>query len=487
MASPRVRPPQASRKIYLAVLAAVGITAGWVVSTGNGFPGVLTRKTVHLGNDRLVAFDPFPEMEGVMCELMPASASQELLLAMQQSGGTAAAAATAPRSATPPPRPSEAQREEVRRRQPQRNITDPLFGFAGITVDLKNNEVIIAEENLSTVVAYDRLENTPPSATMSEPKRIIGGEETFLEYACGVYVDPANGDIYAINNDTMNWMPVFGRDQKGDVTPKRKIATPHTTAGIVGDEETHEIFLTIQDDHAVVVFDKNGPEEAPVKRVIQGKRTRLADPHGIGLNPKTDEIIVSNWGTTNDRPAFEPGKGGGGFGAGARRTDYPVGRNRAYPASGEIRPPSLTIYPKNAQGDVAPLRLIEGPKTMLDWPTSIAVHSQRGEMFVANDTGHTVTVYPMDANGDVAPIRVISGPRTMVKNPTGVFVDETNNELWVANFGSHSATVFPIDANGNVVPKRIIRSGPADAGAPMLGNPHTVAYDTKRDEVLVAN
>ena len=115
------------------------------------------------------------------------------------------------------------------------------------------------------------------------------------------------------------------------------------------------------------------------------------------------------------------------------------------------------------------------------------MHPERGEIFVANDTGHNVAVYSADANGDVAPIRIISGPRTMVKNPTGVFVDEKNNELWVANFGSHSATVFPIDASGNVVPKRIIRSGPVDAGAPMLGNPHTVAYDSKRDEILVAN
>ena len=93
----------------------------------------------------------------------------------------------------------------------------------------------------------------------------------------------------------------------------------------------------------------------------------------------------------------------------------------------------------------------------------------------------------IDANGDAAPIRVIAGPKTMIKNPTGVFADLKNQELWVANFGSHSATVFPFDANGNATPKRIIRSGPPDAGAPMLGNPHTVAFDTKRNEVLVAN
>ena len=75
----------------------------------------------------------------------------------------------------------------------------------------------------------------------------------------------------------------------------------------------------------------------------------------------------------------------------------------------------------------------------------------------------------------------------MIKNPTGVALDLKNNELWVANFGSHAATVFPVDASGNVAPKRVIRSGPIDAPSPMLSNAHTVAYDTKRQEILVAN
>jgi DNA-binding beta-propeller fold protein YncE len=464
------------------LLLLLGTTAALVVAGGSDSS---QRSTIHFGKERLVAFEPLPEASSPMCEWLPVSAvGQEALFAMQTQAPGAPAASG---SGSAPPRPSEAVREAVRNRRPVTNITDPHFGFAGITVDIARNEVIIAEENLSSVVIYDRMENTPATAAMSEPKRVIGGEETFLEFACGVYVDPSNGDIYAINNDTMNWMPVFGRDQKGNVAPKRKIATPHTTAGLVADEEAQEIFLTIQDDHAVVVVDKNGPEQTPMKRVIQGKNTGLADPHGIGIDPKRGEIYVSNWGTTNDRPAFEPGKGGGGFGQSARRTDYPVGRNRAYPGSGKILPPSITVYPKNAQGDVKPLRTIQGPKAGLDWPTSIAVHPDRGEIFVANDTGHNVSVFSVAANGDVAPLRVISGPRTMIQNPTGVFIDLKNNELWVANFGSHSATVFPIDANGNVTPKRVIRSGPVDAGSPMLGNPHTVAFDSKRNEVLVAN
>ena len=484
MSLDRIKTSGPLRRSCLAVLALAAVSTVMLLA-GTGKLG-LKRKTVHLDADRLVAFEPLPEMGGEICELMPVSAAEQETLFAALMQAPAAGGATAG-GGTAPPRPSEAVREQVRKRQPVSNVTDPLYGFAGITVDIDRNEVIIAEENLSSIVVYDRMENTPPTARMSEPKRVIGGENAFLEFACGVYVDPSNGDVYAINNDTMNWMPVFGREQKGDVAPKRKLATPHTTAGIVVDEDDQELFLTIQDDHAVVVYPKLAKDEEKIIRVLQGKSTGLADPHGIGIDSVRNELYVSNWGSTNDRPAFEPGKGGGGFGMSARRNDYPVGRNRTYLASGRFEPPSITVYDQKAAGDTAPKRVIKGPKTQLDWPASIAVHPGRGEIFVANDTGHSVAVFKVTDNGDVAPTRVIKGPKTMVKNPTGVFVDLKNNELWVANFGSHSATVFPIDANGDVVPKRVIRSGPPDAGSPMLGNPHTVAFDSKREEVLVAN
>jgi DNA-binding beta-propeller fold protein YncE len=82
---------------------------------------------------------------------------------------------------------------------------------------------------------------------------------------------------------------------------------------------------------------------------------------------------------------------------------------------------------------------------------------------------------------------VLKGPKTQIKNPTGLTVDFQNNELWVANFGNHTATVYRRDASGDTPPLRVIRSGPPDAPSPMIGNPHPVAYDTKRDELLVPN
>jgi DNA-binding beta-propeller fold protein YncE len=472
-----VRAWRTSRTLrFFVLIALLGIATQVVLPRGTGTVKGGPVQTKMIGTERLVSVEPLTEM-GQICVTDPADVRPVLMaslqLPQQQTGSTGTASRANPR------RPSNAVKSEVAARKPVSTIRDPRNAFAGLVVDPIRNEVIIAEENNFSLLVYDRMENTPAKAALSEPKRMIQGEKTFLEFACSVYVDPVTGDIYGINNDTLNWMTVFDRNAKGNVGPNRKLHTPHTTFGIVADEENQELLMTIQDDHAVVTFKKSAKDQDSPVRLLQGPKTMMADPHGIALDPKTGLIYVTNWGTNQERRYDVPWRYG--------KVNWPVGRQNNILGSGKINPPSITVYRKDASGDVAPLRVIQGSKTLLNWPTSIAVHPDRGELFVANDTSDTITVYRTDATGDVAPIRMLKGPRSMIKNPTGVALDLKNNELWVANFGSHSATVFPVDAAGDPVPKRVIHSGPADAPSPMLSNPHTLAYDSKRDELLVSN
>ena len=60
-------------------------------------------------------------------------------------------------------------------------------------------------------------------------------------------------------------------------------------------------------------------------------------------------------------------------------------------------------------------------------------------------------------------------------------------EIWVANYGDHTALVFGRTAAGDVAPKRIIRNAPAGTPTGGFGNPYAVAYDSKRDQLLVPN
>jgi DNA-binding beta-propeller fold protein YncE len=87
----------------------------------------------------------------------------------------------------------------------------------------------------------------------------------------------------------------------------------------------------------------------------------------------------------------------------------------------------------------------------------------------------------------VAPIRAIGGGKTGLSGPMGVAIDAKNDEIWVTNYSDHSAVVFARTATGDVAPKRVIRNAPMGAASVGFGNPGAVAYDSKRDEILVPN
>src|SRR5688500_295126 len=63
----------------------------------------------------------------------------------------------------------------------------------------------------------------------------------------------------------------------------------------------------------------------------------------------------------------------------------------------------------------------------------------------------------------------------------------TNREMWVASFGNHLALAYPLGASGDTAPIRIIRGSPLNTPGAMISNPYAVAYDTKREEVLVTS
>lgn len=402
------------------------------------------------GSPRLVAAERLPAMNSPMCEWAPASAPTRLV-ALQQASGAAA------RNSNDLSRRYISGEDD---RPPTRTIRDTYPTYSALAVDSNSNEVFLQDENLFGIKVFDRTTNTPPSASFSEPKRRIGGLDTKLEFNCGLYVDPRTGDIYSVANDTVDTMVIFPRNAEGNVKPMRELNTPHGTFGIAVNEDTQELFLTVQHEHAVVAYRKQAAgDEKPLRR-IEGTATQLEDPHGIALDTKNGVIYVSNHGSVNDRQK---------------------------PGSGRFDAPSITAYPIRGEGNIAPLRIIEGPRTQLNWPAAMAIDPSTNELFIANDVGDSVLVFGPDDKGDVAPRRIIKGPRTGIKNPTGVYLDPKNKEFWVANMGNHSATAYPLNANGNQSPLRTIRSAPRDKLALAIGNPGGVAYDSKRQEILVPN
>ena len=135
---------------------------------------------------------------------------------------------------------------------------------------------------------------------------------------------------------------------------------------------------------------------------------------------------------------------------------------------------AILTFNGDANGAAAPIRVIQGPKTMLGSENTLEVDTVNGEILVPQNDGFRV--YPLDGNGDVAPLR---HPHRASPNPGwsvggGIVVDPIHN--LVATDGTLSGDlakkyprnnpyrggrdtilIFDRVADGEVMPVRIIR------------------------------
>jgi 6-phosphogluconolactonase (cycloisomerase 2 family) len=423
------------------------------------------------GQSRLVSVQHIPEAEtcmwddalrppdNVLLQLKGNGAPPELLArletpaplaALQQRGPAGNPAATASIQ-----RPASGL-------QPVRVIRDLDPTYSSIGLDLRNNEIILQDNNLWSYRVFGRTDNTPPAARFTEPKRIVSGDKTEIQFNNGLYVDPKNGDIYSVESDVGDKLVVFPHDASGNVAPKRKLHTMHRVYNIAVDEPKDELFVTVEFPPEVDVYRKEASgEELPIRRLF-GPNTGLNSVHGIAIDEKNQLLYVNTWGHYSDFTK---------------------------PGTGKYEDPAIKVYPLYASGDMKPLRVIQGDKTQLDWPGAMKLNPENGDMYVANDIGQSLVVFSniSTANGNVAPARAIKGPKTKLSYPTGVALDLTNREVWVSNMGAASATVYPLMANGDVAPLRIVRSALDGKKALNFGRTTALAYDSKREELLVPN
>src|SRR5262245_31670225 len=155
---------------------------------------------------------------------------------------------------------------------------------------------------------------------------------------------------------------------------------------------------------------------API-RVIEGGKTRLArTSHAVAFDEKNDEIVVPN-------PFAE----------------------------------AVLFFRGSASGDEAPIRSIQGPRTLLNDNDELALDPVHGEVIVP--TRQAILVFSRLANGDVAPLRIIAGPKTRLNRARGIAVDPINNIIAVGNRDPNGILIFNRTDQGDVAPRRII-TGP---------------------------
>lgn len=189
--------------------------------------------------------------------------------------------------------------------------------------------------------------------------RTINGSNTGLG---AVYQFALADNELFVSSDT-GPVSVFGKDDTGDIAPRRSITA--MTGAYAVDVSLGELFIArhFVDGDSIYAYAQTAAGATPPLR-------QFTAPSGanLGLAATANELFVSQ---------------------------YLVAK--------------VQVFARNASGTPLPQRTIAGPATGLGANTDVAIKGD--ELFVANTIGN-VLVFAAGANGDVAPLRAIGGPAT---------------------------------------------------------------------------
>ena len=120
---------------------------------------------------------------------------------------------------------------------------------------------------------------------------------------------------------------------------------------------------------------------------------------------------------------------------------------------------AILIFRGSAKGEEPPVRVIQGPHTQILGTAGggldkVSVDPDNNEILLPIAPSG-VLVFARDANGDVAPKRVLSGPDTQIRGMSPVVVDPIHNLLIVNSGGA--MLIFDRTASGNARPKAVIQ------------------------------
>jgi hypothetical protein len=206
----------------------------------------------------------------------------------------------------------------------------------------------------------------------------------------------------------------FARLANGDVAPARVIQgqltrLSRTTHGIAYDTMNDEIVAPNPLAAAVVIFRGGATgEEAPV-RTIQGARTGLSRPETVAVDEKNNEIFV---GDPGDR--------------------------------------RVLVYRRTADGDAVPIRTLQGPNTKLLQIVGVAVDPVRDVLVVSTYSrlpgGVTgLLIFGRSDQGNVAPKRVIAGPKTGITRLRQIALDPATGKIYVAAINNEYLPPYDVD------------------------------------------
>lgn len=254
--------------------------------------------------------------------------------------------------------------------------------------------------------------------------------------------DPIEDVIY-VSDFYGQSIRVYADGASGNTTPLRAFTSPllgqpRQTVVDVADDE----LISIVSNCCIGAFARKSTGNVAASRSIQwggvsGSVTRLNNPGGLAWRPSSDELIVS---------------------------EQDAGTHAGV----------LLFFDRNANGNAAPTRTIEGLATKLgDYVIGVIYDAPHDEIIVASEeqnTTYRIAVFSGMASGNAVPTRTIEGPLTQLSAVESIAYDATLDLIFVSQGGNGPPAkmlAFPRTGSGNLIPTRSISSAsmPAFPGA----------------------
>ncbi len=145
----------------------------------------------------------------------------------------------------------------------------------------------------------------------------------------------------------------------------------------------------------------------------------------------------------------------------------------------------IRVFAAGAQGSDAPMRELAGPATQLVSPIFGVYEPHEQVIYVSDFHGQALRVYPAFANGDVAPLRVLNPPilgQTRANAPV-----HAHGEIGLIAYNCCIYT-WPLHASGDAAPRlRGIVWGGGNDPTTQLNNPTSLIYIAATDEYAVSD
>ena len=129
---------------------------------------------------------------------------------------------------------------------------------------------------------------------------------------------------------------------------------------------------------------------------------------------------------------------------------------------------AILTFAGDANGEVAPLRVIQGPKADLSLADQMTIDPVHGEYFIPAGEGGGGVVHVFDrlAQGNVAPKRILGSPQAGLG---GIPTVDYQHDLFIVQC-RQGICVYERSASGDAKPLHIITGGPK-SGTQELGSP----------------